>query len=157
MIQHVTTCEISPVQIPSPENGFHAVCTSRIVLSSGETFSTVGEAVGDDNGPDQTLLQHAGQRAYDWALELMRRHEDSGCAEPSVRQAPCQPKSSPAPSRQNASKPITDKQKRFIEITAAQNGKTLQDAEHIALQLYKRPIHELTTREVNPILDELKA
>ena len=154
MTAFLSACEIFPSQIPAKENGFHAVCTARIVSSSGQTFTAIGEAASEDNTSEQTPLQRAGQCAYDRAVELMRRHVCSASSEPTVSQIPWQP--TPAKSRRAVGGPITDKQKRFLETTAMHNGKTIEDAEAIAMELYGRPIDGLTTKEVNPVLDRLK-
>lgn len=150
----LNACEIFPSQIPAKENGFHAVCTARIVSPSGQTFTAIGEAASEDNASELTPLQRAGQCAYDRAVELMRRHVGSESSEPASSQAPWQP--TPAKPRRAIGGPITDKQKRFLETTAMHNGKTLEDAEAIAMELYGRSIDRLTTKEVNPVLDRLK-
>ena len=151
----LNSCEISISQIPNKENGFHAVCTTRIVSASGQTFAAIGEAVGGDNDSDQSLLQRAGQCSYDRAVALMRQHTDSSCSNYSSTPLPWKPAS--ARPKSSTGGPITDKQKRLLETTAHHNGKTLQDAEAISQELYNRPINNLTTKEVNPILDRLRA
>ena len=155
MTTFLNACEIFPSQIPDKENGFHAVCTARIVSPSGQTFTAIGEAASEGNASELTPLQRAGQCAYDRAVELMQRHGGSKSCESPAQQVPWQP--TPAKSRRAVGGPITDKQKRFLETTAIFNGKTLDDAEAIALEMYGRSIDGLTTKEVNPVLDRLRA
>lgn len=150
----LNSCEIFVSQIPSKDNGFHAVCTTRIVSPEGRTFAAIGEAVGAADASEQSLLQRAGQNGYDRAVELMRHHDGSAGVTQGEPSPPWKP--TPAKSKPSSGGPITDRQKRFIETTAMHHGKNLGDAESIAQELYGRTINELTTKEVNPILDKLK-
>jgi hypothetical protein len=146
--------EVFIAQIPNKDNGFHAVCTTRIVSPEGRSFAAIGEAVGEDEGSDQSLLQRAGQNGYDRAVELMRQHARSNYAIEAETRPSWKP--TPAKSKRFVGGPITDKQKRFIETTAMHNGKTLEDAEAISQELFGRSITELTTKDANPILEKLK-
>lgn len=91
---------------------------------------------------------------HDRAVELMRRHAGTACGNQSEAGPPWKPV--PAKPKRSIGGPITDKQKRFIETTAQYNGKSLAEAEAISQELYGCPIAELTTKDVNPILDKLK-
>jgi hypothetical protein len=146
--------EVFVTQIPNKVNGFHAVCTTRIVSPDGRIFAAIGEAVGDNDATDQSLLQRAGQNGYDRAVELMSQHAGTSRISQVETKAPWQP--TQAKFKQSVGGPITDKQKRFIETTAMHNGKTLGDAEAISQELFGCPIAALTTKDANPILEKLK-
>lgn len=151
----LNVCEASIVQIPTQDNDFHAICIVRIVSSGGQSFSAIGEAFGDVNTPGESLLQRAEQCACERAIERMKSH---GGPVSSV-QTPSSSSGWDATfgkTKRPVGGPITDRQKWLIGDTAAKNGKTLHDAEAISRELYNRPISQLTTKEVNPILDRLE-
>lgn len=151
----LNTCEISISQIPTKDNGFHAVCIARVVSPYNQAFTAIGEAFGKTDDLGQSSLQRAEQCARDKALELMQNH--AGPAS-STHPVPVSARGSmPIHAKHPVGRPITEKQKLLIENTAFYNKKTSEDAEMISQELYGRPVDKLTTTEVNPILDRLRA
>ena len=162
MITQVQSREIFIAQVPNKDNGYHAVCTTRIVSASGQVFTAIGEFQGEDEASGQSALQRAAQSGFERAVELMRSQTLTMDASTATTQPPwdeAAPISQPTTKRSSkiGGKPITEKQKWLIGDTAARNGKTIDDAETISQELYGRPISALTTKEVNPILDILKS
>ena len=162
MITQVQAREIFIAQVPNKDNGYHAVCTTRIVSASGQVFTAIGEFQGEDEASGQSALQRAAQSGFERAVELMRSQAGAMDASTATTQPPwdeAAPISQPTTKRSSkiGGKPITEKQKWLIETTAFYNGKSREEAEMISQKLYERPISALTTKEVNPILDILKS
>ena len=154
MTTPLNACEISILQIPTKDNGFHAVCIARVVSPAGQAFTAIGEAFGETDDLGQSSLQRAEQCARNKAIELMQNH--AGQTSPDQPAPASGWEITSVKTKRPAGGAITDRQKRFIETTAMCNGKTLNDAEAISQKLYGRPISKLITTEVNPILDQLK-
>lgn len=155
MSTSINNYEVSVVQIPNKGNNFHAICTARIISPTGQSFSSIGEAFGETNDQGQSSLMRAEQCACERAVERMENHvskANSPQLYPGSGWA-----TTPVKNKRPVGGPITDKQKWLIGDIAAKNGKTLHDAESISQELYSRPISQLTTKEVTPILDKLNA
>jgi hypothetical protein len=73
MSANIHSSEIQVIQIPTKDNGFHAICHARISTSSGQIFSAIGEAVNekDDNLSVKGLLQQAEQNGFNRAMKQM--------------------------------------------------------------------------------------
>ena len=159
--------EVQIIQMPSKDNGHHAVCNTRAIFPSGQKFMAIGEAVGSSENdlPAQGLLQQAAEDGRKRAMEFAAVHAApatallgrvGSAARGMIDVAPAAVSSAVLPQSAASGKPISDKQKRLIETTAMYNKKNLDDAESAAQALYGRSIAELTTMEVTPILNALK-
>ena len=138
-------------QLPSAANNYTAVCIVQVTLSNDQVFSSVGIATGSTENNCGDILAAAEQDAFNNAMQSATSHAST-----------TMPFTNPTSyqnydrQKQQGTKPITDKQKRLIETTAMHNSQTWDNAQAISQQLHGKPIEKLTTKEVNPILDELE-
>jgi hypothetical protein len=78
-MSNIQSNDVQVIQIPTKENGFHAICHTRISTTSGQVFSAIGEAVKEKNDsyPAKCLLQHAAQDGFNIALKWMSDNKES--------------------------------------------------------------------------------
>ena len=142
--------EIIINQLPSKDNGFVAICSARVTFTNGQIFSNMGIANGSVENNYEDALIVAEQNAFNNAMQSAISHAST--AIPHANQTAYQNRGK----QKSGSNPITDKQKRLIETTAQHNGQDWDDAQAISQQLHGKSIEKLTTKEVNPILEELE-
>ena len=137
-------------QLPSAANNYTAVCIVQVTLSNDQVFSSVGIATGSTENNCGDILAAAEQDAFNNAMQSATSHIST--AIPYANQTAYQNNKK----QKSGSNPITDKQKRLIETTAQHNGQDWNNAQAISQQLHGKPIEKLTTKEVNPILEEFE-
>jgi hypothetical protein len=162
--QNIHSVETIITQIPNGNNKHHAICSTRITTLSGRIFSAFGEAFKNDlerrSEEDQLCL--AAERSTENAFELLKAYPLPATSTLSTPGNPPQPQTLPGQStalrepEPRSGNPITAKQQRLIATTALHNGKTQADAEAIARENFGRSVAQLTTKEVNLILDKLR-
>ena len=143
--------EIIINQLPSKDNGFVAICSARVTFTNGQIFSNMGIANGSVENNYEDALTVAEQNAFNNAMQSALAHAST--AMPFTNPTSYQNYDR---QKQQGTKPISDKQKRLIETTAMHNSQTWDDAQVISQQLHGKPIEKLTTKQVNPILEELE-
>lgn len=141
-------------QVPNSGNGNIAICTARVTLPNGQAFTGMGTscAAGKD-GNHQLALKNAEQEAIQQAIHMAEAHAQmmqAGSMAP-----PMMPPRSKPGKPSNSRNLITEKQKQLIAAVASRHGCSMDDVEKLSMSLYGKPIAELGTKDVNPILRQI--
>lgn len=169
--------EVSPLQLPTSENGFLAICKATVVSKEGEQFTDLGDASKENCSArvSKHLLRMASTRAIARALRTftnigmtcldeLDESDFNGNGQPKNRPRNSTPARSPEPASQPvnlpaniSSPPMSDSQRRALYAISKRKNIDEGQLESMCNELFRSAFNDLTMRDASSLITRLSS
>lgn len=157
--QGLVKLEVQPLQMPSEDNGFQAICMATAVTATGKIFSDLGDASpGNTNKMIAAhLIRMASTRAKARVLRditnigITALEELGGEEYPSNNNGNGNGTKNPQPSPS-----ITEAQKRAISNLGRIKGYNNQDLDDVSKEIFNRDVSRLSAKDASELIVKLQ-